>query len=169
MATDTMITPEDVIEALGKSSYYFEGSTDFDDHVPFIGHLIEIVGEDRLDELVGVANFCDISSKFTRWLATNKDFLAYGTFEGRRGSALAVDINALTADYVYRADRMQAVSENLEATLAEIEYTEEQIMGSSIIGLNDVAKELYGVGQLTFAKLLATSPESFLPVLGQYI
>jgi hypothetical protein len=166
MATDTMITPKDVVKALGKSSYYFKGSTDFNDYAPFIGHLIELVGVDRLEELVGVANFCDVSSKFTRWLATNEDFLTNGTFEGR-GSVVNGD--ELVADYLHRADRMQAVSENLEATLAEIEYTEEQIMGSSIIGLNDVAKELYGVGQLTFAKLLVSSPESFLPVLGRYI
>lgn len=145
------ITPAQVAEALGKSARFPQGSLQFDMIAPFIGQLVEIVG-DRLNDKVDFSGLSKVTAEFTRWLARNDEFKAQlDDLE----SELLEDL------YVNLADQLDSIAENLSAFLAGLDITETQIMEDNV--LDGEARELYRQRELDFTTLLLTSPDIFIP------
>lgn len=155
MAQAVSITSEDVVTAFGKSERYPLGSEQFEIVSPFIGQLVDVVGEDRLGEVVGFGNICEVTGRFVRSLAGNSDFQdALGELEG---PMMAMLYNGL-------ADQIEQVAANPDLVLIQMGISEADAMEMDSLGLNDEAKVLYRAGELTFARLLTVCPEVFVPV-----
>ncbi|HEU5121347.1 MAG TPA: hypothetical protein VFT59_00745 [Candidatus Saccharimonadales bacterium] len=146
------VSVEDVIKAFGASDRFPEGSPQFEALAPFIGHLIEIVGEDHLADMVGLSNLCDVTSRYARWLAGNSDLM---------GKLDEFDASMVEMIFAGLAEQM---AKNPQLLLKQAGVaTEVEVLLMDGFGLNEAAKELVRRGELTFAKLLSTSPETFIP------
>lgn len=155
MTQTNTLTSEEIVVAFGNSSRFPAGTEQFEVFAPFIGHLIEIVGEDHLNDTVGLANLCSTTAQFIYWLADNKELI--GQLEEIKGS---LHIPAIYRDM---AGGFEAMAENLELILSELKLTEAQAIERDQVGLNGTAKGLYRAGELTFARLLILCPEVFVP------
>lgn len=142
--TQNLVTPEDVVKALGESTRFPEGSPQFQAFAPFVGQLVEIVGV-RLNDKVTPHNFCAVVGEFFRWLSQNKDFTCQ--FSSERAAA-----------YLEMAINAETFASNPHV-LVEIGTTEAAFMEYSLGG---VTLEAYRKGELTFATLVK-SPDLFLP------
>lgn len=148
------ISAEKIVEALGRSEQFPAGSQPFDIFAPHIGGLIDIVGERMLHELVSFGSLCDVVGRFVRSLAQNVAFLS--SFD---------DIQAELVEmlYVQLADQLADIAKDPLVALSEMGITEAEFLEMPSIDLNDGAMALYRDGRLTFAILLSTSPEVFIP------
>ncbi|HEX7484146.1 MAG TPA: hypothetical protein VF281_03270 [Candidatus Saccharimonadales bacterium] len=148
------ITPEDVVEALGQSERFPEGSEQFEIFSPFVGQLVEIIGEDRFDAKVGIGGLCDVTGRFVRSLAKDSTFVdGLGDIEKMLVPSLYIDL----------ADQLEGLAQNPDAALSEMGISESEAMEMEQLGLNDTAKLLYRQGELTYAKLLEVGPDVFIP------
>lgn len=150
----TPLDSETIVDALGRSERFPVESPQFKIFSPYIGHLAEIVGEDRLNLLVGFGNGCEVFSEYLRWLAANKSFL------GSLGDREAV---FLQETYTEAADQMAEFAKDPAAALKVLSITDRDFM-IDCMGLNEEAEQRFFKGELTFAVLLSTCPEVFIPV-----
>jgi hypothetical protein len=148
------VSTEDIVAALGTSEHFPAASPQLKTLTPFIGHLVEIVGEDRLDEIVEVGNLCDVISRYLSWLAANDEFLS------KLDEHEAELVKEL---YSNLSDQLKVMSDDPESALAHHGFTPETFLVSDMLGLNEAVKELARRGELTFARLLTTSPDVFIP------
>lgn len=151
--SSTPLTSSDVVDAFGRSERFPTGSEQFEVLSPYVGKLVEIVGEDRLDSNVGLGSLCDVTGRFVRSLAEDTSFT----------EALGAEGFTIPLLYNQLADQLEGIAEDPEAMLAQLELTETQALEMDALGLNDAAKELLHNNELTFAKLLLTSPDVFIP------
>lgn len=154
MASTVTVSNEDIVAALGTSERFPAGSPQFEVFAPFIGHLAEIVGQDRLGEIVEFGALADTAGRYINWLAANKEFL---------GKLDATEAELLKVAYGIVADQMLAMSKDPVSALESHGFTPETFLLSDAFGLNEAAKELVCRGELTFAALLTTSPAVFIP------
>ncbi|HEX6462454.1 MAG TPA: hypothetical protein VFZ58_04265 [Candidatus Saccharimonadales bacterium] len=152
----TQVTREEIISAFGRSRRFPEGSREFELLVPFIEKAPTVVAERNLDDLVDVAGLADVVGRFLGSLKENDAFRA----------ALAEAVSPITAlCYVGFSRQLAEVAKDPAPMLAWQALTEaEAIEKQKIAGLNEEAKILYRRGELTFAMLLKTSPETFIPL-----
>jgi hypothetical protein len=149
------VSNEEIVVALSTSERFPAGSPQLEIFTPFVGHLVEIVGEDRLDDIVELGSLCDVISRYVSWLAANDKFL------GKLDTLEAELVKELYGNNL--ANQLKAMSNDPESMLAPHGLTPETFLVSDVLGLNEVAKELVRRGELTFAKLLTTSPAVFIP------
>lgn len=147
------VSTSSVVTALGNTERFPEGSPQFEIFAPYIGHLIDIVGEDHLDDHVGPANLCDVTARFIRWLAGNEGFIG----------ALGLEGSMVASLYKSLAGQLDDFTEDPDALLAQLGITEAEAMEMEQLGLDETSKQLYRSGHLTFAALLTTSPDVLIP------
>jgi hypothetical protein len=147
------VSPDQIVEALGKSPRFPAGSKPFSVFAPVIGHTVTAVGEAQLDQPVGIAGLCGAVGRYVNWLAVNQDFLD------------SIDDEApLVADlYSGLGDQLEMLADDPALILQTTGGDETAALESEQLGLNDAAKELLRKGELTYGKLLLTSPEVFIP------
>lgn len=145
-------TREDVVNALGRSQKFAEGSDAFNAISPHIGQLIEIVGP-RMHDQISLSGLCDVTSTFMSWLASNDEFLS-NLDELMERPMLVMLYNNL-------AGQLNAIATHTEQFLSDQGMTEMQALESAT--MPESAKELLRRGELSYAALLTTAPETFLP------
>ena len=153
------ITPEEIVEALGRSRDFPEGSSEFRAFAPFVGHLINVVHEigETLESLVRVETMCLVSSTYLRWLAANGDFLSSFPPE--------TAVRAIES-YLKRAASHERLAEVIaQVACIEDDYDEYEIFasGETSLQLDEESQLLFASGQLTFGALLVTCPSALLP------
>lgn len=149
----TSITPEDVIEAFGKSERFQKGTSLFGVFAPFISDLIPIIG-DKIDEKITIAELTRVNATFLRQLATNTNFT--------KNMSPLLTVQVRSAFYKL-ARQFDEWTHNTDALLAKHDLTETKVM-ENMLG-SDALERYRSAGKLTFAELLTTSPEIFIPNL----
>lgn len=143
------VSPAEIVAAFGASKQFPAGSLLFKTFAPYIGHLAEIVGDEHFTDLVNVINLSDVASRYLSWLVDNEEL------EDALGDVVMMHFVAYAAGAEMMAE--EPVKVLFQLGLTEAEFIEQ--------GLNTRATEMYRNGELTLAKLLATSPELFVPQL----
>lgn len=143
------INPEDIVAALGRGSLFPEGSAGFELFAPYIGRLVDIVGEGYMDDPVGLGNLSDVTARLLDNLVNDEGFVQKATPK-------------MVTDFVATVDMLGIVVMMQEIFLALSGITEDEMMLSDEMGLSETAKELYRTGELTFAKILTDCPEVFV-------
>lgn len=150
----TTVEVERVVEAFGVSEIFPRGSERFEALAPFIGHLIQIVGEEHLGDKVDLGSYADVSNRFLRWLATNDQFkLLMQECDDERTIGVYLEV----------ADQYRYIANHSEEVLECLCVNNMQMLEMESVGLNAAAKVLNREGELTFAALLATCPDVFVP------
>lgn len=153
MAQASSVTSDEIVAALGSSSRFPAGSQQFEVFAPVIGHLTELIGEDHLDDSVGLGNLCSVTGRYVTWLAESEEFL----------DSIGDEAPLVSMLYKSLGDELEVIADDPESMLEQMDTTEAEALESEQLGLNEAAKVLLRNGKLTFSKLLVTSPEVFIP------
>jgi hypothetical protein len=148
--TQNPVTAEDVVKSLGESKRFPEGSPQFQAFAPFVGQLVEIVGN-RLQDKVGFANLSATIAQFARWLTDNDAFMS---------QLSGLEYTLVKDLYLNMAEQLDHMAANSDETLANLGTTEAEVIEKVLDGK---ALELYHKNELDFAQLLVTSPEVLIP------
>ena len=140
--------------ALGESERFPRGTRQFEIFAPQMATLISTIGEELMNTPVGMSNLCDVTARFVGHLAEDRGFL----------DSLPEDEAELVSTlYKGLAGQLEEIAQTTDQFLADNGLTEAEAMELDSLGLNDEAKELYQDGQLTFAALIMTCPDVFIP------
>lgn len=149
----TPFNPQTIVDAFGRCKRFPMGSPQFGIFSPYICHLAEIVGEDRLNLLVGFGNYCEVFTEYLRWLIANESFLE---------SLGDREVVFLKEAYSLSVSQTEVFAANPAASLRALGITERDFMIDNL-GLSEEAERRFFQGELTFAVLLTTCPEVFVP------
>lgn len=145
-----------VLKALEQSPGFSVGTEGHNLFSAYVGHLVQAVADTpglTLSSAVTLKDLYLLSSNYLEWLAGNQDFL--GQF--KNPSQKAASCRQRSAAHLKLAN---IVGKLALSTLDEVDALTRSESGFQ---LNQKALRMFAGGHLTFAKLLATSPESFLP------
>lgn len=150
------INEQTVLAALERSPGFSVGTEGHKLFAAYAGHLVQTVTNTpglELSSLVTLKDLYLVSSNYLEWLAGNQAFL--GQFEN--SSQMAASCRKRSEAHLKLANIVGGLP---LSTLDEVDALTRSEPGFQ---LNQKALRMYAGGHLTFAKLLVTSPESFLP------
>lgn len=147
----TLPTAEEILTALADDPRFSADSESFDLLKDYIVLLPEVIGDERLAQLVTLDELCNVYMQFLdRILAEG-----FGTnFD---------DLGLVRELYGSLARGLEGIVGNTEQVLTQTGQTEDEAILSEQVGLYEPAKEVYRNGQLTFSELVRLQPGVFVP------
>lgn len=145
-----------VLSALEQSPGFSVGTEGHKLFSAYAGRLVQTVTDTpglTLSSTVTLKGLYLLSSNYLEWLAGNQDFLRQ--FENP--SQKAESCRKRSAAHL----KLAKIAGNL--ALSTLDEAEALTRSESGFQLNQKGLRMFAGGRLTFAKLLVTSPESFLP------
>lgn len=146
-------TTDDVVSALGASERFPVGTPQYDAFAPHIGSLLELAGEEHLDDQVGMGNLCVLIATFLRTLVDNDEFMVDSPDER----------DLLCGLYGMLADQLELVGQDPQLMLRQMGVSESEALQMDSLGLAESAKQLVRDGELTMEKLISSWPDVFIP------